>query len=431
MNRRGSLLWFHPSLLAALAVSAALYVATAVVGGVQGEYLRQPTVLAIALGALLARWRPGLGWLTAIIAMLGNATLLFWLAVRGLYPDGFRDDQPGGDLSRLADFQPAFALYLVAFLIAIGMATLLATRTTGRRSVALLGVALLLATSIVGAITLANGDWMTYDSVINTSHSGTDINLTSWPIVVLVATTALAWAIGVMRRVRRQAVAAHRADRIPAIRTALLSELMPAFAGAQRSGAAAERAWFATELHASVLPAIRSAVHNTDPSGTDQPGVRTRLTELEGELRRIADGKRSVVLDEFGLVEAIEGLVERAQQEHGIPIDLKVEGDVDLGRPPRRVEQAAFDICRLALDNAASHSRPTAILVTVATASSYVMLEVSNDGRGLDLGEVETARRAGRHGVPDMREAARAVSGHIVIEQAAAGTHVQFEWGRR
>jgi signal transduction histidine kinase len=108
-----------------------------------------------------------------------------------------------------------------------------------------------------------------------------------------------------------------------------------------------------------------------------------------------------------------------------------VEGDTDLGRAPRRVEQAAFDICRLALDNAVSHSGPTAIQVAIATSPDRVVLEVTDDGRGLDAHEVESARRAGRHGVPDMREAARTVSGRLVVEPTTTtGTRVTFEWGR-
>lgn len=429
MKRRGSLLWFDRSLLIALGLTAALYVVTVLVGGAPGEYLNQPAVLAIALGALLARWRPGLGWLMAIIGMLSTATLLYILAVASQYPGGIPTiEQPGGDLTRLGDFRSAFLLHLVAILLATGMAAFFASKFTGRRSVLLLGIGLVLATSIAGAVALVTGDWLTYERLVTLPISPWAFG---WPVYALLVIAGLSWAVGVGERIRQKAVAAQRDERAPAIKNALLAELMPAFAGAQRSGAAAERAWFATELHASVLPAIRSAVQSADPSGADQPDVRARLTELEVELRRIADGKRNVLLDEFGLVEALEGLVERAQQDHGIPIDLKVEGDTDLGRPPRRVEQAAFDICRLALDNAASHSRPDGIFVAIETAATHLRLEVSDDGRGLDASDVETARRAGRHGVPDMRAAARGVTGRLVVERATTGgTRVTFEWGR-
>ena len=89
-------------------------------------------------------------------------------------------------------------------------------------------------------------------------------------------------------RICHQADMVTRADRLPVIKNALLGELVPAFAGAQRSAATAKRAWFATELHASVLPAIRSVVQSAEPSGPVSPDLRARLTELEVELRRIA-----------------------------------------------------------------------------------------------------------------------------------------------
>jgi signal transduction histidine kinase len=429
MNRRGSVLWFDRSLLAALVLTGAMYVVTVLVGGVQGEYLRQPAVLAIVLGALLARWRQGLGWLSAIIGMLSTATLLLILALSTLYPDGMVSvDHPAGDLSRLGEFQPAFLLHLVAFVLAIGMATILAVQVTRRRFVLAIGIGLMVATSLLGVATLATGDWVTYETVMTLPFSPWTFGV---PVVLVLTIAAVSWAVSVARQVREEAVRAPRNDRAGAVRDALLAEFVPAFAGAQRTGAAAERAWFATELHATVLPAIRSAVQNAAPTGSDQPDVRSRLTELEAELRRIADGKRSILLEEFGLVHALEGLVERVQHENGIPIDLHVAGDIDLGRPPANVEQAAFDICRLALDNAVSHAQALGILVAVDAAPGHVHLEVSDDGHGLDPDAVRSARRTGRHGVQDMHQAARRVSGHLVVEPAStSGTRVSFEWGR-
>ncbi|MEA2632616.1 MAG: two-component system, NarL family, sensor histidine kinase UhpB [Chloroflexota bacterium] len=429
MNGRGSVLWFDRSLLAALVLTAAMYVVTVLVGGVQGEYLGQPAVLAVVLGALLARWRRGLGWLLAIIGMLSTATLLYVLAASTLYPDGMVSvDHPAGDLSRMGDFRPVFLLHLVALLLATGVATILTVKVTRHRFIWAVGLGLMLATSITGAVTLATGDWITYETIMT---------LPFWPwvfgspVVLLLAIATVVWAVGLAMRVRAEAGRAPRDHQAGAVRDALLRELVPAFAGAQRTGAAAERAWFATELHAAVLPAIRSAVQSATPSGSDQADVRKRLTELEAELRRIADGKRSVLLEEFGLVHALEGLVERVQHEHGIPIDLQVAGDVDLGRPPLSVEQAAFDICRLALDNAVTHAGAEGIHVFVDSAAGHVHVDVSDDGHGLDAGAVESARRTGRHGVQDMHQAARSVSGRLVVEPAnTSGTRVSFEWGR-
>ena len=107
-----------------------------------------------------------------------------------------------------------------------------------------------------------------------------------------------------------------------------------------------------------------------------------------------------------------------------------MNGDIDLGRPPRQVEQVGFDICRLALDNAVRHADPRGILIVVGTTRASLILEVTDDGRGLGADDIETARQAGRHGVSDMQTAARSVSGRLVIERATAGgTDVSFKWG--
>jgi signal transduction histidine kinase len=406
-----------------------MYVVTVLVGGVQGEYLRPPAVLAVLLGALLARWRAGLGWLSATVGMLSTATLLYILAISALYPGGLVSaDHPAGDLSRLGDFQPAFLLQLAAMLLTIGMATNLGARVTRHRLTVAIGAGLMLVTVIVGAMTLASGDWITYESLMTLPFPPWTFGL---PAVLLLALAGASWALDVARRIRDAARGIPRDHQVGVVRQILLAELVPAFAGAQRTGAAAERAWLATELHATVLPAIRSAVRSAAPSGTDQADVHTRLIELEAEIRRIADGKISIVPEEFGLVRALEGLVERVQHDHGIPVDLQVAGDVDLGRSPAIVEQAAFEICRLALDNAVRHAGAAAILVAVDATPGHVHLEVSDDGHGLDPDAVESATQSGRHGVRDMHQAARGVSGRLVVEPAeTSGTRVSFDWGR-
>jgi signal transduction histidine kinase len=428
MKRSGTLLWFDRSLLIALALTGVMYVVTVLVGGVQGEYLGQPAVFAVALGALLARWRQGLGWLMATLGMLSMATLLYILALSYLLIDvTVSVEEPAGDLSQLSAFQPAFALHVLALLLAIGMATILAMRVIRRRWVLALGLGLMLATSILGMITFATGDWITYETILTLPFWPWTFGM---PVVILLAIAVAAWGVGVARRVREETVRAPANHAAEATRAALLAEFVPAFAGAQRTGAAAERARFSTEMHASVLPVIRS-IQSADPSDPVSPDLHTRLTKLEVELRRIADDKQNILLDEFGLVAAIEELVEGTQRDHGIPIELQVNGDVDLGRPPRQVEQVGFDICRLALDNAIRHAQPAGILVLVGVTRASLVLEVTDDGRGLGPDDIETARQAGRRGVSDMQNAARSVSGRFVIEQAAgAGTRVSFTWGR-
>ena len=54
-------------------------------------------------------------------------------------------------------------LHLVAMLFATGIATVLPFKVANRRSVLMIGAILTLAMSVVGAITLVSGDWMTYE----------------------------------------------------------------------------------------------------------------------------------------------------------------------------------------------------------------------------------------------------------------------------
>jgi two-component system sensor histidine kinase UhpB len=131
-----------------------------------------------------------------------------------------------------------------------------------------------------------------------------------------------------------------------------------------------------------------------------------------------------VVLETFGLVEALEDLAERTETAAGIPIVIEIDGST--GRPPAEIERTAWRVAQLALDNAVRHAAATQITVVIAVAADRVDLSIADDGRGID--PTGPTRPAGR-GLADLVRRAAAAGGRVAIAAGpTSGTIVRFAW---
>lgn len=191
-----------------------------------------------------------------------------------------------------------------------------------------------------------------------------------------------------------------------------------------------ERARLATELHADVLPDLSAAIRSIEQGGSADEAAQT-LRAIAADLRDLMGDRRLSVLEELGLVHALEWLVEQVEARTGVRVELDVE-DAPLGseaRPPRDVELTAYRVCQQALDNALLHARPRNIRVRLDVDAGHAELEVSDDGLGIRAGDEERALHAGHLGIVDMRGRAAAIGAAVQIAaRPGGGTMVLLRW---
>lgn len=207
---------------------------------------------------------------------------------------------------------------------------------------------------------------------------------------------------------------------------ATLRELVPGEADAEAAAIDAERARLAGDLHAVVLPSLRRAIAEVEAGGPIET-LADRLRTVDLELERLMADRWPVVLEAFGLVEALEDLAERTEAQAGVQIGLEVEGVADRPRP--EIERTAWRIAQVALDNAVRHAAATEIRISVSTSAERVRLVIADDGRGIDAAGASGGRRPGARGLVDVARRASAVGGSVAIEAGRpAGTVVRFDW---
>jgi signal transduction histidine kinase len=205
-------------------------------------------------------------------------------------------------------------------------------------------------------------------------------------------------------------------------------ELMPGRETGRRSAAEAERVRLAADLHAEILPSLNMVLAES-AAGASPEVIADRLRELERDVRGIVAERRLVILEELGIVEALEWLAERAEDRGPVAVGLTVQQAPTDGRPPREVERAAFRVAQLALDNALLHAAPGEIAIQVQAEPRRLRLQVEDDGGGLAPGSQERAARENRHGLADMRLQADLVHAHLdVRSERPGGTVVLFDW---
>lgn len=134
----------------------------------------------------------------------------------------------------------------------------------------------------------------------------------------------------------------------------------------------------------------------------------------QAELNLLAQGVYPPVLTEHGLAEAVRSAVDRSPN----PVELAVN---DVGRLSRDLEAAVYFCCLEALQNAAKHAGPTAVVrVGLRIDGDEIEFAVEDDGCGFDA---TTAARG--NGFTNMRDRLGAFGGSVEVSSTpGAGTRV-------
>jgi PAS domain S-box-containing protein len=140
------------------------------------------------------------------------------------------------------------------------------------------------------------------------------------------------------------------------------------------------------------------------------------------ESRRLVGGLRPPALDEFGVLPAIEHLLEENRREAGLEVELLAPDDFP--RLARPLENALFRIVQESFSNIHRHSRAKRARLEINCGEGHVRLAVRDFGVGFDPGAAEQ----GHFGLKAIRQRARLLGGHAQIESAPGkGTCIRVE----
>jgi len=150
--------------------------------------------------------------------------------------------------------------------------------------------------------------------------------------------------------------------------------------------------------------------------------IRQLLNQVEGQLRRLSHELRPTILDDLGLLPALEFLAEGVSKRSGVPI--AVEGE-RRGRLTPSIETALYRAVQEALNNATKHAQAKSVTVRISRGEKSVYCSVRDDGGGFDTLAV-LARKGNRGlGLLGMRERVAVLGGTLQIKsELGQGTEI-------
>jgi signal transduction histidine kinase len=375
-RRRSELL---ASTAAIVAVAPYLVLAPAGLGSVT------LVVASVAPGLWLARWHPMPRQVA--IGVLA-ASLVIGLALAGTRLAGSSFDEA---------FLVAWALLVgasAAAMLTSGLGITRARIADGLRAIRVLDGVVVAASVLGGAVLYAIG--------------------------VPVIWVAIAWAIPLLAYARARRTLSATLDRM------LLAELRERSAIRATEG---ERARMAREIHDDPLQAIAGVIQQLENPSPDTAAARESLRDVAARLRGVATELHPPVLDDLGLVPAIEAT---ARLTEGMTVEVTITDSTGYSkddRPPNDVELAAFRIVQEAINNAVRHSDGSSITISGEVGARLVSLAVDDDGVGFSEQAAEAALRAGHIGMSSMRQRAGAIDAALEVDRSPrGGCRVSMRW---
>jgi signal transduction histidine kinase len=188
-----------------------------------------------------------------------------------------------------------------------------------------------------------------------------------------------------------------------------------------------ERKNLSRELHdetsqalTSLMLTMRILAEDAEDEGQKEALLLGRdvAEKILRDIRELAVELRPPVLDDLGLVAAIEKYLEKLRDRCGLRIDLQA-ADCDSwqsGPMDSQVAVALYRIVQESLSNVIKHSDAASVVVALSRKERNICLKIADDGRGLSDEDLIRAQQEKRLGIYGMQERAELLGGTFQIQ---------------
>jgi signal transduction histidine kinase/HAMP domain-containing protein len=206
---------------------------------------------------------------------------------------------------------------------------------------------------------------------------------------------------------------------------------------ARRLAVLEERQRLARELHDSVTQEIYGVTMFAEAANRllligEHSQAAEHMKELQGsaqealgEMRLLIHELRPPVLEQVGLIGALQARLEAVEGRAGILTEFTTRGQGEL---PVEVQEGLYGIAREALNNALKHAQPRQLKVELDLDGSRASLSIADDGVGFDP---DRNGSEGGLGLRSMQERASSLGGRLSVRSTPGeGTIVEVEVDR-
>jgi signal transduction histidine kinase len=182
----------------------------------------------------------------------------------------------------------------------------------------------------------------------------------------------------------------------------------------------------AAQLVAAVHLALADIGRKLSPEHAQElQAARTLLDQIEQRLRNLAHELRPPILDDLGLVPALEFLAESVSKRSGVRVTLEASIERAL---PAIIETTLYRITQEALNNVAKHAKARHAAIVLQQHPDRIVCSIRDDGIGLKRTPPAAGARTRGLGLVEIQERAAALGGHLrMSRRETSGTDVTIE----
>ena len=200
-----------------------------------------------------------------------------------------------------------------------------------------------------------------------------------------------------------------------------------------------ERKRIARELHDEAGQSLLLLAHQLDSIASDSRSklskpVQEELTQIHdlavethNGLRRYAQELRPAILDDMGLVAALEWMVDSLTAEKGIDVDVQL--DMPGHDLPHETQLLLFRIAQETLGNIRRHAQASKVMVRLEAGAGKIRVIITDNGKGFEVPvQISDLSSTGKLGLIGMQERVRLLGGVLEIKsEPGKGTSVTVE----
>jgi|GEM_PF-4011638 len=195
-----------------------------------------------------------------------------------------------------------------------------------------------------------------------------------------------------------------------------------------------ERRLLARELHDEIGQALTfirlkldqptSTKRQEDPSDFKQ--VLKIVDETIQKVRQLSHQLRPAVLDDLGLMAALEWQSQLVSERAALPVDFDL--NIEDAQLSTEVRTACFRIAQEALTNVMRHAEASRVQISLSESHGEIKLVIQDDGIGFEVRKCHSNVIDGRgFGLSGMQERAELINGQLdITSQLGVGTQLQF-----
>ncbi len=194
-----------------------------------------------------------------------------------------------------------------------------------------------------------------------------------------------------------------------------------------------ERKRVAGELHDSIAAALSALKFGIGKAaeemkqGADRPealeDLGSKVTDITNEVRRIMADLRPSILDDLGIIAAMNWFCREYQKTYS---HITVENEIGISEDevPNLLKTPIFRISQEAMNNIAKYSKASFVNLSLQKKDGKLQLTIQDNGQGFDLERVRKGL-----GLSTMRERAHLSGGSFDLHSTVgSGTIIRAEW---